>query len=556
MNNMSLYAELRKIEKLTDMMPCNDGAELFLIRKATTERYDALISRLKELGFAEERQHRIGNVLFHILSQGDHVLTCSFTPSDGRIRVFSQENGVVPPVEDQPVKAITTPLLTQVRTAYVFCDCGMSYLLRLSDGRFVMIDGNAGEYEEPDYLMDLVNAQNVLPGKPVFAAWFITHPHGDHYWGFSKFLKKYRDKIELGDVIFNFLRTDAKYFDGAPDFDALLSELGESVRAITARTGHVFRYGDIEFETLASPDDLYPADNLDSNNASLAFMVTFAGRKILILGDLCNKGADYACSRFPAETFKCEFLQVGHHGYWGGSEALYRAADPDFLFWPCPDFWFARVRGWKPNQVLFEECKNIRGIFVGGQREDVIDMSKPTEYVSHYVDVADGETVYEEACRPLRVIDLGWNCVCGGKTGYNGAIFTLGENGVTMDSLIRPNPVVCMFVQRGQMDLLNDFTLTLKGKVDPQSESFGLYWNYPNHDQFSANDVLPIFHDADGSFDFKLTADSASGLAKIYHSGALMATVPYTKRPDSGLYYVMKKAIVTVSHVKLVKGVH
>jgi len=183
-------------------------------------------------------------------------------------------------------------------------------------------------------------------------------------------------------------------------------------------------------------------------------------------------------------------------------------------------------------------------------------MSKPTEYVSHYVDVADGETVYEETCERARVIDYGWNCVCGGSTGYNGAIFTLGEDAVTMDSIIRPNPVVCMFVQRGQMDLLDDFTLIMKGKVDPQSECFGLYWNYPDHDKFSADDVLPVFHDADGSFDFKLTADSAAGLAKIYHNGALVATVPYKKRPDSGLYYVMKKALVTMRYVKLVKGVH
>jgi len=556
MNNLSLYAELRRLNPLTDVHPCNDGADLFLIRKGTSERYEALLAFLKELGFSEERQHTIGDVRFNVLAQGSHVLTCSLTPCDGRMRVFSQENGTLPTVEEQPGKAITTPLLTQVRTAYIYCDCGMSYLLRLSDGRFVMIDGNAGEYEEPDYLMDLVNEQNVLPGKPVFAAWFITHPHGDHYWGFSRFLKKYGDRVELGDIVHNFLRTDSKYFDGAPDFDALLAELGERVRPITARTGHVFRYGDVEFETLTSPDDLYPHDSLDSNNASLSFMVTFAGRRILILGDLCNKGADYACSRFPAETFKCEFLQVGHHGYWGGSEALYRAADPDFLLWPCPDFWFARVRGWKPNQVLFEECKNIKGIFVGGQREDVIDMSKPTEYVSHYVDVADGETVYEEKCHPARVIDLGWNGVCGGSTGYHGVVLTLTEDGVKMDCVTRPNPAVCMFVQRGQMDLLDDFTLILKGKVDPQSECFGLYWNYPNHDKFSADDVLPVFHDADGSFDFKLTADSAAGLAKIYHNGALVATVPYKKRPDSGLYYVMKKALVTMRYVKLVKGVH
>jgi hypothetical protein len=68
--------------------------------------------------------------------------------------------------------------------------------------------------------------------------------------------------------------------------------------------------------------------------------------------------------------------------------------------------------------------------------------------------------------------------------------------------------------------------------------------------------VLPVYRDADGSFDFKLTADSEAGLAKIYHNGVLVATQPYTKKPDSGLYFVMKKACVTMRDVKLVKGVN
>lgn len=557
MNNYTLFENLRQFSEYTDMHRCYDGAELFLIRKGTPERYEELLNLLKGFGFEQERENRIGDVQFNVLTQGEHVLSCSYTPCDARMRVVSQEKGVIPPLEEGPVNAITTPLLTQVRTAYVYCDCGMSYLLRLCDGRFIMIDGNAGEYEEVDYLMDLVDSQNVTGKKPVFAAWLITHPHGDHFDGFSKFVKKYGDRIELGDVIFNFPRLDTTGHSSHVHFDAFLEDNKDRIRVINARSGQKFRYADAEFETLTSAEDLYPPqkrDSINCNDTSLSFMLTFAGRRVLILGDLQGIGAEYASKRFPAETFKCEFLQVGHHGYWGGSAEMYRASDPDFLLWPCPDFWFARVRGWTPNQVLFEECKNVKGIFVGGQREDVIDMSKPTEYVSHYVDVADGETVYEETCHPARVIDLGWNCVCGGSTGYNGAIFTVGEDGVTMDSIIRPNPVVCMFVQRGQMDLLDSFTLTLKGKVAPESESFGLYWNYPNHDKFSANDVLPIFHDADGSFDFKLVADSEAGLAKIYHNGALVATIPYQKKPDSGLYYVMKKALVTVSHVKLVKG--
>ena len=37
-----------------------------------------------------------------------------------------------------------TPLLTQVRTAYFSADCGMAYIMRMCDGKFVLIDSNWG----------------------------------------------------------------------------------------------------------------------------------------------------------------------------------------------------------------------------------------------------------------------------------------------------------------------------------------------------------------------------------------------------------------------------
>ena len=52
------------------------------------------------------------------------------------------------------------PLVTQVRTAYFSMDCGMCYVIRLFDGRFVILDANTGEYEENERLFDLLNSQN------------------------------------------------------------------------------------------------------------------------------------------------------------------------------------------------------------------------------------------------------------------------------------------------------------------------------------------------------------------------------------------------------------
>ncbi|MBO7177290.1 MAG: MBL fold metallo-hydrolase, partial [Clostridia bacterium] len=96
-----------------------------------------------------------------------------------------------------------TPLLTQSRTSYFSVDCGMSYIMRTADGKFVLIDSNWGEYDEPEHLLELLNAQNVNGGKPVIAAWFITHAHPDHYLGFVRLCERHAAEFIVEKIIYN-----------------------------------------------------------------------------------------------------------------------------------------------------------------------------------------------------------------------------------------------------------------------------------------------------------------------------------------------------------------
>ena len=75
MNQMTLFGELRRFSCMTDIHRLYDGAELFLMRAGTPERYAELLAFLGELGFSEVRSHTIGAVAFNILAQDNHVLT-------------------------------------------------------------------------------------------------------------------------------------------------------------------------------------------------------------------------------------------------------------------------------------------------------------------------------------------------------------------------------------------------------------------------------------------------------------------------------------------------
>ena len=78
------------------------------------------------------------------------------------------------------------PLLTQIKPSYFSVDCGMSYVIRTSDGKFIIIDASFGEYDEPQKLIELLRAQSPEGETPTVAAWFFTHPHNDHIGTFTK----------------------------------------------------------------------------------------------------------------------------------------------------------------------------------------------------------------------------------------------------------------------------------------------------------------------------------------------------------------------------------
>ena len=47
--------------------------------------------------------------------------------------------------EQKETKMFHTPLLTQIRPTYFSVDCGMAYLIRLEEGKFILIDSTYGE---------------------------------------------------------------------------------------------------------------------------------------------------------------------------------------------------------------------------------------------------------------------------------------------------------------------------------------------------------------------------------------------------------------------------
>ena len=558
---MNVFEICKGIAPAAESIALKDGGEMILMRDSSVDEYRRLTSAVEASGFAFDSDRREGEVLFSTYAKDGHVLLISYVPIDKATRVISEQNTIIPPREIE-TKKICTPLMTQLKTPYLVCDCGMSYLMRLCDGRFIMIDGGYGEYEETEYLLETIEKQNVLEGKPIIEAWFITHWHGDHYITMCDLMERFGDRVELRSLLVN----TPLIYDMPPRVRAIM-EAHPEIRHIVPHTGQRFVYADVTLDVLYACEDHYPGEFRDSNDTSTVIRMELAGRRVLWLGDSSPLSSNIVADRFPKESICCEFLQVGHHGYTGGSHRLNRAANPEVLLWPCPDFWYAMVKYWGANHVLLNESPRLKAIFVAGHAETTFDMTQPVVANDPWRFLEDGETVYEQDFSCNRVIDLGWNFVTGGTHGYRAAKVKLNDNNATVTTTAQDAYSVLQFVLRGQMDCFSAFTLTFSGKLTEGTEKFGLFYRYPllkgyelrgaaHVKSFCEDDAMWFTPTAeDGSFNYCIKANADGRTAVVYENGVEIGQYKYSKEQGSALYFLLRNGEVTFDHIKLVKGV-
>ena len=116
---------------------CKDGAVLYRIDSTDDDAYTALIGKAGENGFGTTASNSIGGSIFTTLMLDDTTLYASYSGNEKVIRVIAKENAGS--VEGLGFDGETKydVLLTQLSQPYYAPDCGMSYLVRLADGRFV-----------------------------------------------------------------------------------------------------------------------------------------------------------------------------------------------------------------------------------------------------------------------------------------------------------------------------------------------------------------------------------------------------------------------------------
>ena len=329
-----------------------------IIHDATEKDYNAYIKKLENEGFTKYHSVSSKGNDFSIYTDGYNILTLSqieyydpetkydriyYTPSNGDVSYMSIavdciENSALP-IRETDTEEITTVQVTSIR--------GAGYMIRLADGRFIVIDGGTPDYA--DMVYNMLCAQNVREGEPVVAAWLITHGHTDHIGAPTSFMTKYSKKVKIETFVHNLPgyeiyrgkniveiypeREATNLYNRSNAFYTEINKWYPDSKIIVAHAGQRFEYGDLDIDVLFTTENMYKKQMLDTNSSSVAYSLTGPKGRMIILGDM----VDPACAVLNAiyeNDLECDIFTVAHHGANGGNKDMYASFNADYAVWP------------------------------------------------------------------------------------------------------------------------------------------------------------------------------------------------------------------------------
>jgi hypothetical protein len=205
-------------------------------------------------------------------------------------------------------------------------NCGMIYIIRLSDGSLFVVDGgyvfqHSKEANDAlfDFMFDIADKQD--DGKIRISCWYFTHGHDDHTDGCTRILSRFHDKINLERVMHGFQsRSLCRGFSPAYiDMKEAVLKYYPNVKTLKMHTGQKFCLSDMTVEVLFAAEDVINADALDVmplrdfNATSTIVMFTINGRQFIMLGDTSAETEAFTEKYGHPQLWKADMVQVAHH---------------------------------------------------------------------------------------------------------------------------------------------------------------------------------------------------------------------------------------------------
>ena len=355
---------------------CGEKNYQLSYKGTTLSEYENYLDTLEKNGFSLYDTNNIGDCRFATYTaknsegEGTAVYTMYY-PSSTQTKIIWGPQGYLPSTSEIAKGGGVQKIAQLGRDGMYQLDNGapgLCYIITLSDGRFILFDGGPKDTTvEPMKLVggtwtaqpqktsdDALRIYNYLcdnntrEGKPVIAAWFITHAHADHITLALDFLKTRKDDIVLEIMGFNFPdfnstditnENESAYATYVRSLKAILSNYYRDAETFVFHTGQEIYFPDCEIEIIYTQEDYYPNQFPSANHTSAAFRITLGKTTFVMLGD-CEAPLCASMASMYGTAIKSDMLQVTHHGANGGNLQLYKNINPSICFWDCSDYAF------------------------------------------------------------------------------------------------------------------------------------------------------------------------------------------------------------------------
>lgn len=372
---------------------CGSGQTLIIIKDSGKSDFDKYVASLKDHTCVSSASEA-GNE-FATFDIGDHLLNVSYAKHDGTLRLILNKSTeptklLIKPAE---VKKVCEPMLVMhglawKQAGYTYYGYGMCYILRLSDGRFIVIDGGFNRKKDADDLYALLQKYTVS-GTPTIAMWIITHAHVDHHGTFAmQFLANYRSSVTVESVIFNppggdiLTAPEGESVSGLLNGQIVVANAAKAYKAelIRPHVGDRYYVGDAVIDIVYTVDLQYPKQFNYYNTCSMMLSITIAGQRIMITGDASNEAFGNAVAMFGS-SLKSDMVQVAHHGGTSGVNASdaknmsagYTHMSPSVVLWPAADEGYASSSKSAFNKVLLA-LPTIKEVVVAHDRDFAVTL--------------------------------------------------------------------------------------------------------------------------------------------------------------------------------------
>ncbi len=346
--NSSVVDPIPKVNSVgvnSGVYDCGYGSYQLCYSGAGSADFDDYLLALSEAGFSEYTQNTIGTNRFATYVTENTVVRVCWYNALSALHILYGPRGYLPATSLQAPKNANqvTPTVTQIgRTGATQGAAGMSYIVQLTDGSFIVIDGGPFDAQDTQKLMAFLNARKPESDEKPRITWMISHLHSDHVDLSFDFLKKYRENIDLEMFCWsvpnyeNVTITDEATSNSLAyqkAYDELLAEYYPDTIRYTFNAGDRMFLPGCDIEFLCTYNCLWPDEIGSINDTSAMWRMTFeSGYTFLVTGDTYPANCNFVCKVY-GNLMKSDMVQTPHHGRVGSTLEFYRKVQADIILW-------------------------------------------------------------------------------------------------------------------------------------------------------------------------------------------------------------------------------